>query len=194
MSEDKLTAKQKYDRDRYLKNRSKILALAAWRNYRTPIEKTCAICAKEFQCGGPNALRSPKAITCSTECQKSRKHEVFQKYLKQNYSAIRAKDNEGHRVKRQDEHYKAQELQKNRIRMANYRKDPSWREKENAKGRVYFASYRKTDRWRKWRDSYRPKAVAITRKWRVKKLETKNLLMLAALPSVIKQTINKLNT
>lgn len=181
-----LSPKQQYDRAYYLKNRDKKLARARAQNkYPKSITKKCVVCGNDFECGGPNPKRSPKAFTCGDTCQSKYRHRKNAEYIKANYERVRAIDNEAHRKKRADQTFKEREYEKNRARMRNYRKDPAWRAKENTKNKIYNREYRKTERWRKYQAAYRPKARGNVARHRARSVGAIRLMqMLAVAKSV----------
>ena len=176
-----LSQRQKYYREYYKKNRAKKLAQARLqKKYPEPIKKTCVICGGVFECGGPNAKRSPKAITCGDDCQKEYRPKKNAEYIKANYERVRAKDNETHKNKRNNPEYRNAEYAKNRTRMKSYRQNPIWRAREKAKNKIWQREYRKTTKWEQCRRAYLPKHRMNAQKHRSRKMGAIRLMQMLA--------------
>ena len=182
-----LSPKQQYDRAYYLKNRDKKLAMVRARvnKHPTAISKKCVVCGDDFECGGPNAERSPKAFTCGDTCQSEYKRQLIAKYIKANYDRVRAKDNEAHKARLKNPTYKEREYEKNRARMRRYRESQDWKEKERAKNKKYRAHRVKSGKSKiyYWANAAKMRAAVI--KHRSRQMGAMRLLQMLAISKTV---------
>jgi hypothetical protein len=184
---ERLSPKQQYDRAYYLKNRDKKLARARARDNKYPsaITKKCVVCGNDFECGGPNAKRSPKAFTCGDACRSEYRRQLNAKYIKANYDRVRAKDNETHKARRKNPTYKEIEYEKNRARMKRYRENQDYIAKERSRSKLYRAQRVKSGMGKIY---YRKNAVrlrAATEKFRARKVGAIRLIQMLAIANSV---------
>lgn len=182
-----LSPKQQYDRAYYLKNRDKKLARARERDnkYQTAITKNCLICGNNFECGGPNAKRSPKAFTCGDACKSAYRSQKNKEYIKANYERVRTIDNETHRKKRKDPTFKESEYEKNRARMKRYRENQDYLAKERARQKPYRAQRVKSGMGKIYYRKNAARLRASTEKSRARKVGAIRLMQMLAIANSV---------